>query len=50
MRLKTVQFLALLLTALALVPGGAHLSALVNKVGLAEDQYFIVQSIYRGWA
>jgi hypothetical protein len=49
-QLKTVQFLALLLTALALVPGGAHLFALVNKIGLAQDQYFIVQSIYRGWA
>jgi hypothetical protein len=48
--LKTVQFLALVLTALALVPGGAHLLALANKIGLTAEQYFIVQNIYRGWS
>ena len=50
MALKTVQFLALVLTALALVPAGAHLFALANKINLAQEQYFIVQNIYRGWA
>jgi hypothetical protein len=50
MALKTVQFLALVLTALALVPAGAHLFALANKISLAQEQYFIVQNIYRGWA
>jgi len=48
--LKAIQFLALLFTALALVPAGAHLFALPNKIGLAQEQYFIVQNIYRGWA
>jgi hypothetical protein len=38
------------LTALALVPAGAHLFELPNKIGLSQDRYFIVQSIYRGWA
>jgi hypothetical protein len=47
---EVVQFLALVLTALALVPSGAHLFALPNKIGLAQDQYFVVQNIYRGWA
>jgi hypothetical protein len=47
---KTVQFLALVLTALALVPGGAHLFALANKIGLTAEQYLIVQNIYRGWS
>lgn len=50
MPLKIVQFLALLLNALALVPAGAHLFALANKIGLSAEQYFIVQNIYRGWA
>jgi Domain of unknown function (DUF1772) len=50
MALKTVQFLALVLTALALVPAGAHLFTLPNKMDLAQEQYFIVQNIYRGWA
>jgi len=44
-RLKIVQFLAIVLTALALLPSGAHLFALPNKRGLAADQYFIVQNI-----
>jgi len=48
--LKVVQFLALALTALALVPSGAHLFALPNKINLAAEQYFIAQSIYRGWS
>src|SRR5262245_16948771 len=50
MRLRVVQFLAVVLTALALVPGGAHLFALLNKINLGAEQYFIVQNIYRGWA
>jgi hypothetical protein len=48
--INTIQFLALVLTALALVPGGAHLFALPNKIALDADQYFVVQNIYRGWA
>lgn len=50
MRLKVVQFFALLLTALALVPSGAHLFVLMNKISLGAEQYFIVQNIYRGWS
>ncbi len=45
-----VRFLAILLTALALVPGGAHVLALPNKLSLPKDTYFAVQSIYAGWA
>lgn len=48
--MKFLQFVAIVLTALALVPGGAHLFALPNKIGLDESSYFITQSIYRGWA
>ena len=48
MPLKIVQFLALTLTALALVPSGAHLFAL--PINLVAEQYFIVQNIYRGWS
>jgi hypothetical protein len=50
MGLRTAQFLALVFTALALVPAGAHLFGLPNKIGLAQDDYFVVQGIYRGWA
>jgi hypothetical protein len=48
--MKTLQFLAMVLTALALVPGGAHLFALPNKIHLSETGYFITQGIYRGWS
>jgi len=48
--LKFVQFAAVVLTALALVPGGAHLLELPNKISLLQDHYFVVQGIYRGWA
>jgi hypothetical protein len=47
---RVFRFFAVLLTALALVPGGAHLFELPNKIGLPQEQYFIVQAIYRGWA
>jgi hypothetical protein len=50
MGLRLAQFFTLILLALALVPAGAHLAALPNKIGLPQDQYFTVQGIYRGWA
>jgi hypothetical protein len=45
-----MQFVALMLTAFALVPTGAHLFELPNKIGLAQKQYFAAKQIYRGWA
>ena len=48
--MRALKFLAVVLTALALVPGGAHLFALPNKLHLTESNYFIAQNIYRGWA
>ena len=47
---RVAQFLAIVLTALALVPAGAHLFELPNKIGLVQEEYFVVQNIYRGWA
>lgn len=43
-------FVALFATAIDLAPALAHLMALPNKIGLAREQYFIVQAIYAGWA
>lgn len=50
MALRLLQFLAIMLTALALVPGGAHLAALPNKMTMAQAAYFIAQQIYAGWS
>jgi hypothetical protein len=48
--MRSIQFLSIILIALALIPGGAHLLALPNKVGLTKETYFTVQNIYFGWA
>ena len=50
MSLRVIEFLAILLTALAVVPAGAHLFELPNKINLARDAYLTVQGIYAGWA
>src|SRR6266404_3503260 len=50
MALRLIQFLAIILTALALVPSGAHLAALPNKMAMAQAAYFVAQQIYAGWA
>ena len=50
MILQTVRFFAVILTALALVPAGAHFFELPNKIRLSQEQYFTVQGVYRGWA
>jgi len=47
---KLVQFLAIIFSALALIPSGAHLAALPNKIDLPQAEYFTVQGIYYGWA
>ena len=39
-----------MLTALTLVPSGAHLAALPNKMAMAQAAYFVAQQIYAGWA
>lgn len=48
--MRTATFLAIILTALALVPFGAHIFALPNKIDMAQDAYFTAQSVYNGWA
>jgi hypothetical protein len=50
MGIRSIYFLALLFAALALVPAGAHLAELPNKITLDAEAYRTVQQIYRGWA
>lgn len=45
-----LQFAALLLTAIALVPGGAHAASLMTKMAMTQPDYFIAQMTYNGWA
>ncbi len=42
--------LALVLTAIALAPGAAHVLELPNKLPMHRDEYLTVQRVYRGWA
>lgn len=44
------KLLALGLTALVVIPGGAHLFELRAKMKLSQSEYFTAQSIYAGWA
>lgn len=48
--MRTLFFLAILLTAIAMSAGFAHLLALPNKISMAPDEYLAAQQIYRGWA
>jgi hypothetical protein len=50
MAAKIIHFIAILLTAIAVIPGGAHLFALPNKIRLDREAYFAAQAIYSGWA
>jgi hypothetical protein len=45
-----LKLLTLALTAVVLVPSGAHLFEMPRKIGLDRQEYFMVQAIYAGWA
>lgn len=45
-----LKLVALALTALVLIPGGAHVLELPAKMQLQREDYFTVQQIYAGWA
>lgn len=47
---NVVRFMAILFCALALVPTGAHLLELLNKLALHADEYLTAQRLYRGWS
>jgi hypothetical protein len=46
---RALYFFSLLFAAFALVPAGAHVAELANKMKLGATEYQIVQQIYRGW-
>jgi len=48
--LPALQLLSVVFVALSLIPAGAHLFALPNKLALADTEYLLVQQIYRGWS
>lgn len=50
MKIRAIGWIAIVLTALALVPAGAHLFSLPNKIMLVEENYFVAQTLYRGWS
>jgi len=50
LKLQVARFVGLLLTALTLAPGLAHLLEMPHKLLLSRTEYLTVQQIYRGWA
>jgi hypothetical protein len=49
-RFSILTFVALVLTAITLIPLGAHVFEMSAKMKLGRDAYFVVQGLYRGWA
>lgn len=49
MKLKVLQFVVVVLLALALAPVVSHLLSLPNKMDLPQRQYFTAQTAYDGW-
>jgi hypothetical protein len=50
MAVKIFQFLSIVLAALCLMPSGAHLLELPNKIGMDAEAYRTAQQLYQGWA
>ena len=48
--IPTIGALAILAVAVCLIPAGAHLFEMRNKMALSPDSYMTVQAIYAGWA
>ncbi len=48
--LNMLRVVSVMLTAVAMAGGFAHLLELPNKSGLSREDYLKVQQIYRGWA
>jgi hypothetical protein len=48
--LRGWEFSSTVLVVLALVPAGAHLFELPNKMALSPAEYMIAQQLYSGWA
>lgn len=48
--MNVLAFFAIMLTALALMPGAAHLFEMQAKMAMDQQAYFVVQQVYRGWA
>jgi hypothetical protein len=46
---NTALILSILFTALMLVPAGAHLMSLPNKIGMNAQDYLAAQQAYAGW-
>lgn len=46
---KSLIVLAIVIMGISLIPGGAHLFALPNKIGMSQADYFTAQQVYAGW-
>jgi hypothetical protein len=49
MSLRAALLASLIFTALTLVPAGAHLMSLPNKIGMTGSDYMVAQRAYMGW-
>ncbi|HET9862899.1 MAG TPA: hypothetical protein VFP37_05615 [Steroidobacteraceae bacterium] len=50
MLVRRLTFASIFFVALSLVPAGAHLMSLPNKIHMSAADYLVAQQAYRGWA
>lgn len=50
MFVPVLHYLAIISIALSLVPGGAHLIEMPNKMPMGREDYLVAQRLYQGWA
>lgn len=49
MTIRAALIASLVFTTLTLVPAGAHLMSLPNKIGMSASDYLVAQQAYAGW-
>jgi hypothetical protein len=47
---QALRIISVLLSAILLVPAGAHVASIANKLKLEADQYLAAQRAYDGWS
>jgi uncharacterized membrane protein len=48
--IHTLRIGSMIFAAIAMIPAGAHLFALLNKMKLSKEEYLIAQRAYDGWS
>jgi hypothetical protein len=50
MRIKLLQWAAVMCLAISMAGGWAHLMSMPAKMRMSREDYFVAQQVYQGWA